>query len=301
MTPAPSAPPSPAPAPAPALIAPRTDALREPPRSFKHGSLAELFHFRQLIGLLVVRELKVRYKRSVLGLVWTMLNPLLLMVVYTVVFTTIMPTAMPDFSIFLLSGLLPWLFLSTALLQGMNSVLGNQDLIKKIRLPQAVFPLSVVGSNLVNFSLSLLPLFLVMLVLGHPLKPALLFLPVAALVLTVFAAGVTLFFASATVFFRDVRHLTEVLLQILFYLSPVLYDAGQIDRVASKAWWAPLFRGVLQINPLTYLLPLVRDPVYRGELPPLETIGLAALCAATTLALGYAVFRRLEPRHIHHF
>ena len=283
-----------------ALAARRARAEEDLPVQYE-GPLRELFRFRQLVQMLVVRELKVRYKRSIFGLLWTMLNPLLLMVVYTVVFTTIMPTTIPDFSIFLLSGLLPWLLISTALLQGMNAVLGNQDLIKKIRLPQAVFPLSVVGSNLVNFVLSLLPLFLVMLVLGHPLKPALLFLPVAAVVLTAFAAGVTLFFASATVFFRDVRHLTEVLLQILFYLSPVLYDAQQVDRVASRAWWAPLFRSVLRLNPLSYLLPLVRDPVYLGELPPAETIGLAVLCAATTLVAGYAVFRRLEPRHIHHF
>ena len=300
----PTLPPAAAAAPPPAPAAAALVPVAPPPeraRKLRPGSLSELWHFRQLVGLLVVRELKVRYKRSILGLLWTMLNPLILMVVYTVVFTTIMQSAVPDFSIFLLSGLLPWMFLSTALLQGLNSVLGNQELIKKVRVPQAVFPLSVVGSNLVNFGLSLLPLFLVMLVLGHPLRPALFFLPVSALVLTAFAAGVTLFFASATVFFRDVRHLTEVLLQILFYLSPVFYDAQQIDRVGSRVWWIPLFLTELRLNPMTYLLPLVRDPVYRGQLPPLETVAWALAWAGGSLFAGYLVFRRLEPRHIHHF
>jgi ABC-type polysaccharide/polyol phosphate export permease len=184
----------------------------------------------------------------------------------------------------------------------MNAVLGNQELIRKIRLPQAVFPLSVVGSNLVNFVLSVVPLLGVMLVIGHPVTPALFFLPVAAVLLCSFAAGLTLIFSSATVFFRDVRHLTEVLLQILFYLTPVLYSPEQIGQGNSAAaWWLPAFRGVLEANPLTYLLPLVRDPVYRGTLPPLETIGAAAAWAAGSLVAGYLVFRKLEPRHIHHF
>ncbi len=271
-------------------------------RRRRRGSLADLFAFRNLIGVLVVRELKVRYKRSVLGLLWTMLNPLLLMVVYTIVFTTIMPSQVPHFSIWLLAGLLPWIFVSTALMQGLTSVLTNQDLIRKVRLPQAVFPLSVVGSNLVNFTLSLVPLLLVMLVLGHPLTPALCFLPVSMLILTVFASGITLAFASATVFFRDVRHLTEVLLQVLFYLSPVLYDVAQINAGSARtAWWRPIFLRELAFNPFSYLMPLVRDPVYAGVVPPLQTIAIAALCAIAALGIGFALFTRLEPRHIHHF
>ena len=277
----------PAAAPRPLLDAPR----RPPP-------IADLWRFRQLIALLVVRELKVRYKRSVLGLLWTMLNPLLLMIVYAVVFTTILRAAQPNFSIFLLSGLLPWLYFSTALMQGLMSVLVNQDLIRKVRLPQAVFPLSVVGSNLVNFTLSLIPLFVMMAALRQPFTAALFFLPVAALVLTVFCAGVTLLFATATVFFRDVRHLTEVLLQMLLYLSPVLYDLRQLGE--HHSWWFSLFRLELRLNPLSYLIPLVRDPVYYGRLPSLPVFAVALGCAAAAVIAGFAVFTRLQPRHIHH-
>jgi lipopolysaccharide transport system permease protein len=272
-----------------------TSSLAAPPR---RSGLAELLHYRQLIALLVVRELKVRYKRSVLGLLWTMLNPLLLMIVYAVVFTTILPAAQPNFSVFLLAGLLPWLYFSTALMQGLMSVLVNQELVRKIRLPQAVFPLSVVGSNLVNFVLSLVPLFAVMIALRQPFTPALLFLPVSVLVLTVFCAGITLLFATATVFFRDVRHLTEVLLQMLLYLSPVLYDLKQLGE--HDTWWFRVFRFELRVNPLSYLIPLVRDPVYYGRLPALSTIAVALLWAVLALVVGFSVFTRLEPRHIHH-
>ena len=134
--------------------APAAGTLGHPSR---RSALGELLQYRPLVAMLVVRELKVRYKRSIFGLLWTMLNPLLLMVVYTVVFATIMKAPQRNFAIFLLSGLLPWLFFSIAVLQGLHSILVNQELIRKVRLPQAVFPLSVVGSNLVNFVLSLAP------------------------------------------------------------------------------------------------------------------------------------------------
>ncbi|HUJ25623.1 MAG TPA: ABC transporter permease [Myxococcales bacterium] len=269
-----------------------------PPMPAPRSALAELFHFRQLIAMLVVRELKVRYKRSVFGLLWTMLNPLLLMVVYAVVFTTIMPAAMHNFAIFLLAGLLPWIFFNNALMQGLWSVLGNQELVRKVRLPQAVFPLSVVGSNLVNFALSLVPLFAMMIALRQPFTPALLFLPVGMLVLTLFTSGVTLLFATATVFFRDVRHLAEVLLQMLMYLSPVLYDLRMLGE--HHEWWFRIFRVFLRVNPLSYLLPLVRDPVYYGRLPPLPALGVATAGSLAMLAFGFAVFQRLSPRHIHY-
>jgi ABC-type polysaccharide/polyol phosphate export permease len=262
------------------------------------SALAELVRYRQLVVILVARELKVRYKRSVFGLLWTMLNPLLLMVVYTVVFSTIMKAPQRNFAIFLLSGLLPWLFFSIAVLQGLNSILVNQELIRKVRLPQAVFPLSVVGSNLVNFALSLVPLFLLMAVLRQPFTAALLFLPVGILVLTAFTSGVTLLFATFTVFFRDVRHLAEVALQMLMYLSPVFYDLQMLGQ--HDAWWFRAFRLFLRVNPLWYLLELVRDPVYYGRLPSLQTVGIASAAALAALVLGFAVFRRLSPRHIHY-
>jgi ABC-type polysaccharide/polyol phosphate export permease len=264
----------------------------------RKSPLRELIDFRQLIGLLVVRELKVRYKRSVFGLFWTMLNPLLLMIVYTVVFTTIMPSTQKNFSVFLLSALLPWLFFNTALLQGLHAILGNQELIRKVRVPQAVFPLSVVGSNLVNFALSMAPLLFLMAVLRQPFTPALLFVPVAMLILTVFTSGVTLLFATFTVFFRDVKHLAEVALQMMMYLSPVLYDLHMLGE--HKTWWFKLFKGFLAANPLTYLLALIREPVYYGRLPDLATTGIAAGAAALSLGIGFAVFQRLSPRHIHY-
>jgi ABC-type polysaccharide/polyol phosphate export permease len=285
-----------------ALEAARSRAVILPAASSERGSLGELLGFRQLIVLLVQRELKVRYKRSLLGLLWTMLNPLLQMIVYNVVFTTIMAQGIPDFSIFLLGGLLPWIYFSNSLMQGTAAVLGNQELIRKIRIPQAVFPIAVAGSNLVNFTLSFVPLLLVMLAIGHPITGAVLFMPVSALILTAFVAGTTLLISSLTVFFRDVRHLTEVVLQIFFYLSPILYTPGQFSaNPGARTWWRPLFDAELRLNPISSLVPLVREPVYYGRLPDAATLAAAVAWSLGALVVGYLVFRRLEKRHIHHF
>jgi ABC-type polysaccharide/polyol phosphate export permease len=259
----------------------------------------ELWRFRQLVSLLVARELKVRYKRSILGVLWTMMNPLLLMVVYAVVFSTILRAAVPNYTIFLLAGLLPWIFFSNAAMQGLMSVLVNQDLIRKVRVPQAVFPFSIVGSNIVNLALSLVPLAIIMAAVGQRFTAALAFVPVALALLTVFTAGVTLLLATATVFFRDVRHLTEVLLQVVMYLSPVLYDIAQLGE--HRSWWFRAFQLELAINPMSYFIALVRDPVYYGRLPPLQAVAIASAYALASLAIGFAVFTKLERRHIHHF
>ena len=269
-----------------------------PTAPIQRSGLRELLHYRQLIALLVVRELKVRYKRSIFGLLWTMLNPLLLMIVYTVVFSTIMPVAQKNFSIFLLAALLPWLFFQTSLIQGLNAVLGNQELIRKVRVPQAVFPLSVVGSNLVNFSLSMAPLFLLMAVLGQPFTRALFFLPVSILLLTLFTSGVTLVLATLTVFFRDVRHLAEVVLQMLMYLSPIFYDLHLLS--GKQTWWFHVFRTFLALNPLSYFLALVRDPVYYGRFPDARSLAVAAGLSLFSLFAGFKIFQRLAPRHVHY-
>lgn len=277
----------------------KADALTPPtPAPIRRTGVRELLDYRQLVLLLVVRELKVRYKRSVFGLLWTMLNPLLLMIVYTVVFSTIMPVAQKNFSIFLLSALLPWLFFQTAVIQGLNSVLGNQELIRKVRVPQAVFPLSVVGSNLVNFTLSMVPLFLLMLFLRQPFSRALFFLPVGVVLLTLFTSGVTLMLATFTVFFRDVKHLAEVVLQMLMYLSPIFYDLTVLGQ--NQSWWFHVFKTLLELNPLTYLIALVREPVYYARLPDAHTVGMAAGLSLFTLFAGFKIFQRLAPRHIHY-
>jgi ABC-type polysaccharide/polyol phosphate export permease len=146
--------------------------------------------------------------------------------------------------------------------------------------------------------MSLAPLLLLMLLVGQPFTRAMLILPAGMLVLACFTSGVTLLFATFTVFFRDVKHLAEVALQMLLYLSPIFYDLKMLGE--HDAWWFRFFKLFLRFNPMSYLVPLIRDPVYYGRVPDLKTMLVAVGGSLLTLVFGYAVFQRLSPRHIHY-
>ncbi len=257
---------------------------------------AELLQRRELVWLLVLRDLKSRYKRSVLGMAWTLLNPLLQMAVYTLVFSKIMKIKVPDYPVYVLAGLLPWSMLSVATLSSTQALLGNQGLIRKVAVPQAVYPLAVVGGKMVDLVLSLVPLALVCAVQGRPPGAAWLFLPVSILLAVAFTAGLSLLAASFTVFFRDLRHLAEIGFQIWFYLTPILYPPSFVDGIGD-----PRIRAALAANPASYLVRLFQAPIHDGRLPSHGEL-LGALAAATlSLGLGLAAFRRAEDAHVHWF
>lgn len=258
--------------------------------------LAELYRFRELIRLLVERDLKVRYKRSVLGMLWTLLNPLLQMVVYTLVFSTIMRIDQPGYPVFLLSGLLPWTLLSVGTTASAFALLNNQSLIRKVAVPQAVYPLSVVGSKLVDLVLSLLPLALISAMLGRAPGAAWAFLPLAVIFAAAFTAGLSLVFSSLTVFFRDVRHLVDILFQVWFYLTPVLYPLRYLDKLPH-----PWMKTALSLNPALPIVRCFQVPIYEQGWPDPRTVGTAALVAAASLTAGFALFHRVQDRHIHYF
>src|SRR5579872_5765530 len=186
--------------------------------------LQDIFLNWQLIWALALKELKIRYKRSVLGFLWALLNPMLLMLVLSVVFSTIMVTPITHYAIFLLSVLLPWTFFAQSLSYAAESIVGNGDLIKKVRVSKLVFPVAAVVSNMINFLLSMIPLILIMIALRHPFHWTWLYLPVPLFTLTIFTLGATFFFAAANVYYRDVSHILQVLLNVLFYVTPIIYS-----------------------------------------------------------------------------
>jgi ABC-type polysaccharide/polyol phosphate export permease len=258
--------------------------------------LLDLYRFRELLSLLVSRDLKVRYKRSVLGMLWTLLNPLLQMAVYTVVFSTIMRIRLPAFPVYLLAGLLPWTFLSVSTTAAAHSLLNNQGLIRKVAVPQAVYPLAVVASKLVDLAFSLVPLAILAAALGRP--PGLSWLAVVpAMVFAIaFTTGLSLVFSSLMVFFRDVRHLIDILFQVWFYLTPVIYPASYLENLPYP--WA---RTLLSLNPAAPIVACFQQAIYEGRFPDGATFGAAAACAAVALVAGFTAFERMQDRHIHYF
>lgn len=247
--------------------------------------IRDSYRYRELIWALALKELKIRYKRSVLGFMWALLNPALLMLVLTLVFSTIMRFAIPHYAIFLLSVLLPWTFFSQSLSYAVEAIVTNGDLIKKVAVPKLVFPMAALVSNLINLMLSMIPLAILVPLLRHPFYWTWLYLPVPLLALTIFTLGMTFFFAAANVYYRDVSHILQIVLSAWFYVTPIIYP---IDAIPPKHQW------ILKLNPIIYVINGFRLAVYYGQLPKAQSIVASFVCAFISLIVGYSLFRKYQ-------
>jgi ABC-2 type transport system permease protein len=250
-------------------------------------TFSDLLRYRTLLANLVSRDLKVRYKRSVLGVLWTMVNPLLMMVVFSIVFAHIFRFSIEHFTIYFLSAYLLWNFVAQTTSWSTACLLGNASLIRKIYVPKAIFVLATVLSGLINLVVSLVPLAALMLLVGHPMTPSLAFLPVAILVATVFAFGVSLLLAAICIEFNDVVQIYQVWLVAWMYLTPVIYP---LDIVPERFTW------IVKMNPMYYIVETFRRPVYEGVVPSAGMVVPAVLSAALVLVLGWWLFERRADR-----
>lgn len=251
--------------------------------------MRSLYHYRDLIVYLVARDLKVRYRRSALGIVWTMLQPLLTMGVLYVVFSSFFHSSFDlyGYQVYVLAGLMFWNFFQQSILASMNSLRGNAAILRKLPVPIAVFPVATVISGLVNLVLALVPLMLIMLLSGHPIRPAMLFLPLSMLIAALFTLGAGLLLSPLSVFFADVTELVGVGLTLVMYLTPIFYPLALVPQ---NARWAVYY------NPVRSILEIFRDPIYFGKIPPFQHVLLALSVALVALVVGWAVFRRSADR-----
>ncbi|VVN02992.1 ABC transporter permease [Pseudomonas fluorescens] len=243
----------------------------------------ELYQFRLVLKQLIWQQLTMRYRRTALGFFWTLLNPLLTMVVTAVVFSMIMRWPLKTFAIFLFSGLVPYTLFSNCLSQGMQALLNNESLIKKIHIPKQIFVVSVSISLLVDAVFSTICLFIIALAIGAPFTASLFILPINFLLLFGFAVGLALMLSIATVSFRDLPNIVSVLLQALYYLTPIIYPMSFVPDTY-KFW--------LELNPLTLFVEIFRLPLYEGGMASLEVYGKVALMAVISMILGIYVFKK---------
>jgi lipopolysaccharide transport system permease protein len=253
--------------------------------------LRNLFRHRQLILALTARDLKARYRGSILGFFWSLANPLLLLGVYTLVFTTFFPQqVVRPYPLFLFAGILPWTFFSAAVLESTSAIAGNAGLIKKVMFPAEALPLVVVLSHLVHFALAI-PILLAAMI-GFTLAgqatigATILLVPVVMLVQTVFVAGVAMTVSSASVLFRDLRDIITNLMQLGFFITPVIY---LIDKIDSR-----VLRALLRLNPMTPFVIAYQHLLFFGSLPSLSDTLLMLAYAFVAIACGFFVFDRLR-------
>jgi len=255
------------------------------------NELRVLYRHRQLIAALTARDLKARYRGSILGFFWSMANPLLLLGVYTLVFTKFFPQQnIRPYPLFLFAGILPWTFFSAAVLESTTSISGNAGLIKKVMFPAEALPLVVVLSHLVHFVLAI-PIVLAAIV-GFTLAGmttvslTILLVPVVMLLQTLFVAGIAMSVSSASVLFRDLRDIITNLMQLGFFITPIIY---LIDNIANR----PL-RALLRLNPMTPFIVSYQDILFFGHVPGFADALLMIAYAFLSITTGFAIFGRLR-------
>jgi len=245
--------------------------------------LQEIVHYRELLAKLISRNIKTRYKRSVLGIAWTMLNPLMMMIVMTLVFSNIFRTNLEHYPVYLLSGLVFWNFFAQTTSSAMNELVWGGSLMTRIYLPRSIFAFTALGTGVVNLGLSLIPLMLIMLVTGAPVRLSLFCLPLSILLVAMFSLGVGLFLSALGVYFADVLEMYQIVLMAWMYFTPIIYP---IEIIPANYTW------LFHLNPLYPLLEVFRQPIYLGKLPALPTLLIACLLSSFTLVLGWWFFTR---------
>ena len=259
------------------------------------AELRELYRYRQLVWTLTARDLKARYRGSFLGYFWSLANPLLLLGVYTLVFGYLLKgiRGIEPYPLFLFAGILPWTFFAGSVMEATGAISANAGLVKKVMFPAETLPLVVVASHLVHFALAmpiLLLALLIAVVLGKAaITPLILLAPVYMLVQAVFVAGIALMVASSSVIFRDLRDLIANLLNLGFFLTPILYPITEPTIAKSAA-----LKTLIRLNPMTPFVVAYQSIFVFGTLPPWIDALLMVLYAAISILLGFAVFDRLR-------
>ncbi|HTJ74357.1 MAG TPA: ABC transporter permease [Acidimicrobiales bacterium] len=265
------------------------------------STVGELAESRELFVNLTLRELRGKYKRSVLGWTWSLLNPLATMLIFTVVFAFFLkvdpprghPSGLKVFALFLLGGLLPWNFLSNGMSGSMGALIGNSNLIKKVFFPREVLVASNVASWVVSFLLELGVLAVALLVSGHMVLPWLVPALLLVVIQTAFVLGVGLVLSVLNVYFRDVQHFIGIFLQIWFYATPIVYPISVVQNALAKH---PGLFTLYKLNPMVRFVNAYRSCLYDLRFPAWQDLAYCALSAVVMLAVGVVVFARLEPK-----
>jgi len=247
--------------------------------------------YNPLLKQLVIRDIKVKYRSSILGVLWSVLNPLLSMIVITIVFSQLFRYSIDNFPVYLMCGNLVFQFFSESTSMSMTSIIGGAELIKKVYIPKYIFPLARNLSSFVNLLFSLIAIIIIMIITKVQVTWAILLMPIILILLLIFTTGFSLILSSYTVFFRDIIHLYSVLIMILMYLTPLFYPE---EIIPDK------FKIFLYANPLYYFVKAFRCTVLYGQLPSLKLILACILLAISAIVLGIFIFYKKQDKFILH-
>lgn len=245
----------------------------------------EVYKYRELLKNNVKKEIRGRYKNSALGVLWTFLNPLLQLLVYAIIFPIILKVPQEHYVVFVCCGLIPWTFFTASVSQGASTIIGNANIVKKVYFPREILPLSVVLSGTVNFVISCLIIVGFCLVFGLGLTWHILLLPIVLVIQIILQLAISLILSSVTVYFRDLEHFVQIGLMLMFYATPIVYDASTIPEK---------FSFIMKLNPMAPIISGYRDIFYNQKLPNLKLLGIWGVISFILLIIGLAIFKKLQ-------
>lgn len=249
------------------------------------SKLKDIWDYRDMIYSLVKRELRGRYQKSVLGMLWTFLNPFFQIVIYTIVFTFIFPNSIENYYIYLMIGIIPWNFFAESLSQGAGSIIANSDMTKKIYFPREILTIASVTAKFVNMLLGFIPVFLFIIISGTGISVHILLLPFVWMTEYILALGFALFFASVTVYLRDMEYIVGVLLMAWIWATPIMYAFDTLPDVICK---------ILLLNPMTLIVSSYHNILYYHQMPTMLTMFGSLAEGMVLLLIGEVIFMKLE-------
>ncbi len=245
----------------------------------------KIYQYRELLKTNVKKEIRGRYKNSILGVMWSFLNPLLQLAVYAVIFGALLGGGDPTYHIYICVALIPWTYFTTSITQSAFTIIGNGDIIKKVYFPREILPISVVTSGAVNFVISTIIILAFVIFSGLGITKYILLYPIVLLIQYILLLGISFIVSAITVYFRDLEHIIGVVLMAAFYATPIVYKLEQLPANLQI---------IMQVNPMTHLINAYRDIFYYHQMPNIQTLGILLLISLALTVIGYFIFKKLQ-------
>ena len=253
--------------------------------------IKEIFKYRELLKNNVKKEVRGRYKNSILGVMWTFLNPLLQIAVYAMIFPYILKQQQPHYLIFVCVGLIPWSFFTTTIIQSTNTIIGNANIVKKVYFPREILPLSVVLSGAINFLIAAIIIIAFCIGGGKGITWHIVIFPVILLLQMVLQLAISFVLAAVTVYIRDVEHFVQIVLMLMFYATPIVYSTATLDASTKTAQF---MKQIILLNPMTAIIEGYRSIFYTQTLPDFKSIGIWYIVSMVLLVVGWLIFKKLQ-------
>ncbi len=253
------------------------------------AEIFEIIRYKELLRNLVSRDIKKRYKRSTLGFLWVILDPLLMMLIFYIIFASIFRRSIENYTAYVMSGIIMWQLFSQGTKVSSTAFINNRNLINKIYLPKSIFPISIVASSLAHFVFSLIPLFLIIVSSGAQPNNKIVFLPIVIALIFIFSIGISLTISTLTVFFHDVVYIYDVLLMGWMYFSAIFYP---ISIIPEK------FRIFMSLNPMYHYISLFRACIYDVSISLADHLLIGVAFALISFAIGWSIYHKYKDKII---